>query len=88
MRQLKKLIISHPLAHCEAAKAYYYAWVKEANEYPIGNRIRDAANAEYIGHLATCEICIEVLEGLHHANKAMPTLREAAQDDRLLREEG
>ncbi len=65
MRQLKKLTISHPLAHCEARKAYYYAWVEVANEYPVGNTIRDAANVQYINHWATCEICIEE-EGLDH----------------------
>ena len=89
MRQLKKLRISHPLAHCEAAKAYYYDWAKECNAYPAGHRIRVAAQKAYKHHITEdCEICIEVLEGLHASNKAMPTLREAAQDDRLLREEG
>ncbi len=75
MKHLKKLTISHPLAHCEAAKAYYYAWVEVANEYPVGNSIRDAANAQYMNHLATCEICIEVLEGLHASNKEVQNLR-------------
>ncbi len=68
MRQLKKLTISHPLAHCEAAKAYYYAWVEVTIEYPVGNSICDAANEQYQNHWATCEICIEE-EGLHASNK-------------------
>jgi hypothetical protein len=40
--------ISHPLAHCEAAKAYYYAWADTCNEYPMGNKIREAAHVEFI----------------------------------------
>ena len=63
--------VTHPLAHCEAAKAYYYDWVEKSNQYPVGNRIRTAANEEYKYHLATCEVCIEVLEGLYAKNKKM-----------------
>jgi hypothetical protein len=76
MRTLSKLKISHPLAHCEAAKAYYYAWVNEANQYQPGHSIREAANEQYKHHLSTCEICIEVLEGLHGKSKEVFQVRE------------
>jgi hypothetical protein len=70
--------ISHPLAHCEAAKAYYYAWADTCNEYPMGNKIREAAHVEYQKHIGgikdkekNCPICVEVLGGLHAKSKEM-----------------
>ena len=73
MRHLEKLTISHPLAHCEAAKAYYYAWVEVAIAHPPGSNVCVAANEVYQNHWATCEICIEE-EGLH-GNKEVRKVR-------------
>jgi hypothetical protein len=66
--------ISHPLAHCEAAKAYYYAWADTCNEYPMGNKIREAAHVE--DKEKNCPICVEVLGGLHAKSKEMFQVRE------------
>ena len=54
-----KLTIDHPLDHCEAAKAYYYAWVKTATAHPIGSNVREAAHRAYRKHWKECEVCIE-----------------------------
>jgi hypothetical protein len=75
MRHLEKLTITHPLAHCEAAKAYYYAWVDVANAHPVSSNVRVAAHKEYQNHLSSCEICVEVLEGLHGKSKDMFQVR-------------
>jgi hypothetical protein len=64
MRTLSSIKVSHPLAHCEAAKAYYYAWVDTCNEYPKGN----------------CEVCVEVLGGLHAKSKEMFQVQTGAAD--------
>ncbi len=57
---LKNLLnIKHPLDHCEAAKAYYYAWVRAASAHPPGSNVCVAAHEAYQSHWATCEVCIE-----------------------------
>jgi hypothetical protein len=73
--------ISHPLAHCEAAKAYYYDWSDKC-KYPMGNKIRAAALRAYQIHIGViedddnCEVCVEVLGGLHAKSKEMFQVRE------------
>ena len=84
MRQLPKLRISHPLAHCDAAKAYYYAFVNVANAHPVGSNVRVTAHREYQNHLSTCEVCVEVLEGLHAKSKSMFEVREIATAGEVL----
>jgi hypothetical protein len=70
MKQLPKMNISHPLAHCEARKAWYYNWVEKANMYQPGNRLRLAAHAEYRKHVEEdCEICIAHEEGQSASRK-------------------
>ena len=50
--------IEHPLDHCEAAKAYYYAWVA-TTVHPPGSNAREAAHQAYRKHWKECEVCIE-----------------------------
>ena len=75
--KIPKLEISHPLAHCEAAKAYHNGWAIECNAYPPGHRIREAAlrkyriHIGYIKHEDNCEICIEALKESNAKAKSM-----------------
>jgi hypothetical protein len=63
--------------------AFWNEFAKIANEQPKGNKLRAAANDEFLRHIGeiedeekNCEICMEEREGLHAKGKGMRQLQK------------